>query len=142
MPTKPRIQTRVPDDVKDALNEYAKDHDRTEADALRRIVTSELQREGYLSPIADGGPPDTMVERIASAKTAIAGTILTVLGYLPLLLVSDLLNAGHVVLALALGVLAVAMILSGVATVWAAAIAQVALARPLKSLLFGEKEEA
>lgn len=45
---KPRVQTRVDQDKKDALKRYAEDHDKTESDVARRAIERYLWQEGYL----------------------------------------------------------------------------------------------
>lgn len=122
--TKPQIQARVPPDVRDALDTYADEKDMSRSDALRRLVETSLQEEGYLKPIPDGGHATGHGETVALTVAAIGAFVaafgglaglIAVLGWdlTPYALAGPLFTAGGVAAVIAIAAYAVARITHG-----------------------------
>lgn len=69
MDRKPKVQTRIPADLKDRLDEYQEDRDISQADAVRRLVRVGLDREQQAVP--DGGAVMTRLEQIETKQDQI-----------------------------------------------------------------------
>lgn len=135
MGRKPKIQTRVEHDTKDALDAYVEDHPEvSQSEAVRHVIRAGLASKGYPVAMTDGGTP---LERIASERTLGYGLILE-LGSL-ILWIAALYTTGQLQLALFFG--GCIFLVFAATIVAAAAIAQVALARPLRYLVFGPTED-
>jgi hypothetical protein len=140
---KTRVQTRVEPDTKSQIDDYAEDRDIGDAEALRRLIRSGLAAEGHAVTTADGGPEtNTLLERLAAPLTvgigaallAFAAGLMTAAGLLAA-------NGSLAVALVALGLSTVFMILAA-GTVVTAALAQLALARPLRGLVGLAVEES
>lgn len=130
----PRYQTRLQPPYSEMVDEYSEDNDIGQSEAVRRLIKRGLQAEGYVTLPTDTHPGRGFVERLASAKTALLGAVLFVLGGIALLGAGYLVSSS-VYLAFGLLFFSGALTVAGTATVWLAAIAQVALSRPLRGLL-------
>lgn len=69
MDRKPKVQTRMPADLKDRLDEYQESRDISQADAVRRLVRVGLDREQQAVP--DGGAVMTRLEQIETKQEQI-----------------------------------------------------------------------
>lgn len=83
MAKKDRVQTRLdPDDIR-RVEDYRRDHDITESEAIRRLIQRGLLDEGYTesAPGASGSVRDDLQEinqGIASVRRSIAGVFVAV----------------------------------------------------------------
>lgn len=129
---KSRVQTRVEPDTQEKIDEYAEERNVGDAEALRRLIRTGLAAEGHPVTAADGGTP---LERIASPNTiflSMLGVMVTALCYISAWYLA---NTGDAMLAVGvLGLGAFTLVMSAAISV-AAALAQLALARPLRGLV-------
>jgi hypothetical protein len=146
MPRKKQVQTRIASDTNDQLERYQEERDISQADAVRRLIRSGLANEGYPVAATDGGSArsieDTTLEKIGSPRTIGIATAIMLLGFGFMLLGAWFAQSNLWWPALAsLGIMAVAYT-TGAALSATAALAQLALARPLRGLVgIGPKEE-
>lgn len=100
---KSRVQTRVPDDLKDRLEEYEETQNISEADAVRRLIRVGLDREEQTVP--DGGEvmdrlddleqrQEEMGEAQSLAQKRQSLAILIALAYIGLTTATDLSGLG------------------------------------------------
>jgi len=132
------ITTRLDTDTKQEVQDYADDRDIGQTEATRRLIRAGLAAEGYPVATTDGGDPGPL-ERLADRRTAATGALLLALSLIPLWTAATAATAGTTTGALlALGLTAIPMGL-GVVTIAAAALAQLALDRPLRALASGQE---
>lgn len=136
---KSRVQTRVEPDTKHQIDAYAEEAGVGDAEALRRLIRTGLAAEGHPVTATDGGTKP-LLERIAAPFTVWIAASLGVLSVGSVTFATSLLNSGSVTLAL--GLLTVGVILAAAMAVaaTAAALAQLALARPLRGLVLPAEE--
>jgi len=133
------ITTRLDTDTKTEVDNYADDHDIGQTEATRRLIRAGLAAEGHPVATADGGAEPGPLERLATQRTTTLGVLLFGLSIIPLLAAT---TAGTTTTALlAVGVALIPMGL-GAATIWTAALAQLALARPLRALVLPQESTA
>lgn len=134
MGRKPKIQTRVERDTKEAIDAYvAENEDLSQAEAIRHLIRAGLAQKGHPVAAADGGSP---LERLASPKTVLLGVALM------LLATATLGGALVTSLTLPLAIVGTGIVILGLLTLWTALLAQIALAKPLKGLLGLNTEES
>lgn len=142
MARKPKIQTRVERDTKDAIDAFNEDHaDLSQSEAVRHLIRAGLAEKGYPVAAADGGDRD-LLETIAAPRTIGVGTAFMLLGGVFMLLGAWFAQGGMMWPALiSVLLMGISMTLAAIITTLAA-LAQLALARPLKGLVglgMGEK---
>jgi len=136
---KTRVQTRVEPDTKSQIDEYAEARDIGDAEALRRLIRSGLAAEGHPVTAADGGTK-SLLERLAAPSTVGLSAIFLLFSAALMGLAGVLASNGTLAAALVtLGISTVLMLLA-LGTVWAAVLAQLALAQPLRGLVFNVEE--
>lgn len=128
------LTTRLDADTKREVENYAEEHEIGQTEASRRLIRAGLAAEGHPVATTDGGEAGPL-ERIASTKTVVIGTVLFGLSILPILGAGEAATAGADTLAFGLLGLTTVLMILATATIWAAALAQLALARPLRGLL-------
>lgn len=136
---KSRVQTRVEPDTKHQIDVYREEAGVGDAEALRRLIRAGLAAEGHPVTTTDGGPR-SLLERIAAPFTIHIAAILGVLSVTTVTLAASLLNSGSVTVALGLLTIGVLLAAAMAVTTTAAALAQLALARPLRGLVVGTKD--
>lgn len=143
---KKHIQTRVPEELGNQIEEYQESKEfMNDSEAIRELLRTGLEAKGYHDTTTDpdGGTDTTSIlERIGSARTLGAGTVFTLLSVLPMFGAEFAVSNGDIALALVASTLAV--LLMGVACVIiaAAALAQIALALPLHQAVYPLGETA
>lgn len=129
MARKPLLQARVEHTTKDAVDNYADENDLSQSEAVRRLIHHGLADEGY-----NAAGDRNWLERLASTGTmtiaAVVGLLAVGLSGLAALLADASLAAA--VVALVGGFI---LLVSMAVITTAAALAQLALARPLRGLL-------
>jgi len=138
------LTTRLDADTKQEVENYAEDRDIGQTEAARRLIRSGLAAEGHPVTTTDGSGPETntLLERLAAPLTvgigaallAFAAGLMTAAGLLAA-------NGSLAVALVALGLSTVFMLLAA-GTVVTAALAQIALARPLRGLVGLAVEES
>jgi hypothetical protein len=127
----PLAQARVEPATKSAIEDYAERHDLSQSEATRKLIQDGLAREGYRT---DG--TQSPLARLASRATVLFGTVLLALAMAALGIASTgtlgPLSAG----------VGVVLLLTGTLTIWTAVLAQIALAQPLRGLLFQSEVKA
>jgi len=133
------ITTRLDADTKQQVENYADEHDIGQTEAARRLIRAGLAEEGYPVAATDGGAK-TLLERIAAPSTVMLGSVFLLVsaGLMGLagVLASNGTFAGAFV---TLGLSTVLMLLA-VGTIITATLAQLALAQPLRGLVFNVEE--
>lgn len=130
---KPTISGRVPHDLKEEFDEYADRHEITKSVAQRRLIRAGLDAETDAGQEQSGGAGG-MLERLASPRVvthAAAFLLVTALSWGMVVLLPTAGTATVVLLAATGGV----TLLLAALTMLAAALAQIALNRPLTGLL-------
>lgn len=148
MARKPKIQTRVERDTKDAIDTYTDDHDDlSQSEAVRHLIRAGLAQKGYPVAAADGGRvrsvEDTTLEKLAAPRTMRVAAGLMLLSGVFMVFSTWFAQGGMFWPALVgTGITMISIVLAAViATV--AMLAQMALARPLRELTpFGTGETA
>jgi len=136
------LTTRLDADTKQEVENYADEHEIGQTEASRRLIRAGLAAEGHPVATADGGKKGPL-ERLASVRTLLASAALLALSILPMVGAYVAATTGADMAAFGLLGLTTVLMLLAVATTWAAALAQLALARPLRGLLgFSKGEEA
>jgi hypothetical protein len=137
---KSRVQTRVEPDTKSQIDEYAEDRDIGDAEALRRLIRSGLANEGYPVTATDGGTKP-LLEQLASTR-AVGSGLISLFGSAALWILSYTLVLNSMVpLAFAVFVLGAVFLISAAIIFVVAALAQLALAEPLRGLVGLATEE-
>ncbi len=139
MGRKPKIQCRIERDTDESIRAYRDelDDDISQSEAVRHLLRAGLAAKGHPVAATDGG--NGPLERIAARRTTTLGALLFGLSIIPLLAAT---TAGTTTTALlAVGVALIPMGL-GAATIWTAALAQLALARPLRALVLPQESTA
>ena len=133
MGRKPKIQCRIERDTDESIRAYRDelDDDISQSEAVRHLLRAGLAAKGHPVAATDGGGPGPL-ERIASRQTAALGALLLGLSLIPLWTAATATTTTTALVALGLAAIPMGL---GVATIWAATLAQLALARPLRSLL-------
>lgn len=73
MPRRSKIQARVDQGVKGALDEYVDQHEFTQSEVVRQVLRQHLAREGLEVPVDDGGIPERELEqRLAALEEQLA----------------------------------------------------------------------
>ncbi|WP_340102280.1 hypothetical protein [Salinibaculum salinum] len=135
------LTTRLDADTKQEVENYAEDRDIGQTEATRRLIRSGLAAEGHAVTTADGGPETkTLLERLASPLTVGIGAALLAFA-LGLMTAAGLL-ASNGTLTAAVVALGLSTVVAALATgiIGTAALAQMALERPLRGLLPLAKE--
>jgi predicted transcriptional regulator len=131
--SKPLISVRVPNDLKEEFDEYADQRGISKSVAMRRLLWAGLEAKTESEEEQSGGAGG-MLERIASLRTvthAAAFLLVTALSWGMVVLLPTAGTATVVLLAATGGV----TLLLAALTMLAAALAQIALNRPLTGLL-------
>jgi hypothetical protein len=131
---KSRVQTRVDPDTEASITEYAEEREIGNSEAVRRLIRTGLAAEGYPVATADGGP-QTPLERLASRWTVGLGGLILMVGGFLLIPAATLAAGGSPAPAFALMGLGGILMGAGVSLILTAAVAQVALAEPLRGLI-------
>jgi len=130
MARKPLIQARVEPDTKSALEDYAESEDLSQSEALRDLLNKALASEGY-----DAKGSRSLLERLASVKMVLGGAFLFFLSallWVPVYFFGQ--NGDYIAALMIVGVLML-LAISGALAISVAALAQLALARPLRGLV-------
>lgn len=140
MGRKPKIQCRIERDTDESIRAYRDelDDDISQSEAVRHLLRAGLAAKGHPVAATDGGDPGPL-ERLANQRTAATGTLLLALSLIPLWAAATASTTTAALLGL--GLTAIPMGL-GLLTITAAALAQLALARPLRALVFPWQAEA
>jgi hypothetical protein len=135
------LTTRLDADVKREVEDYADDHDIGQTEASRRLIRAGLAAEGRSVATTDGGGMGPF-ERLAAPRTVLVGAVLLTLALLPFAGAGQAAATGAGIAAF--GLLGLSMILMGLGltTFWAATLANLALARPLRALVFPSEVKA
>lgn len=89
MARKKQVQTRIPVDTKEQLEEYQEERELSQADAVRRLINIGLAEEGHPVAKADGGSGETWLEKRRrqlarvgelSAAATVISTVYAILG--------------------------------------------------------------
>ncbi len=134
------ITTRLDADTKTEVENYADEHEIGQTEATRRLIRAGLASEGHPVATTDGGQ-DGPLERLAAPRTVLIGTVLFGLAVLPILGAQQAATAGAINVALGLVVVTNILMMLGITVIAVAALAQLALARPLRALVTGTARE-
>lgn len=135
MARKPLLQSRVEHATKEAVEDYAENNDLSQSEAVRRLIQSGLAQEGYN---VEGSR--SWLERIASVRTILSGTSLLVISAIIYTASYASATSGFTTAAVIMIVLGTATLVVSLVLTTSAALAQLALARPLRRLVgLGEK---
>lgn len=143
MGRKPKIQTRVERDTKDAIDRYVEGNESvSQSEAVRHLIRAGLAEKGYPVAVTDGAGggsvrylPDTLLERIGSPRTIGIATVIMLTSGLTMLLAGRLATTGDTTLAAGTLILTTVLMTTATLLVCLAALAQIALARPLRGLV-------
>jgi hypothetical protein len=148
MARKPLVSTRVEHDTKDAIDAYTDslDDDISDSEATRHLLRAGLAEKGYPVAAADGGRvrtiEDTTLEKLGSRDTVLLATLGLGVTLLCFLSAHFLATTGDTLFALLVAVLGVFTLLLATGIILAAALAQLMLARPLRSLVLAARRDA
>lgn len=133
------IQTRVPDTLAERIDSFQESEGyMNDAEAIRHLLRAGLDaetedREDTQDDDSDG--TRTLIERLASPGMIQIGTILILTSTVAMLVTTRLLTAGYATLGILTAGTAALLLVLATLTIWAAAIAQIVLARPLRDLV-------
>jgi len=130
--SKPLISVRVPNDLKEEFDDYADQRGISNSVAMRRLLWAGLEAKTDADQEQSGGAGG-MLERIASLRTVAHGVAFLAVAVLSLGMVALLPDAGTATVVLLAAAGGVTLLLA-LLTMWAAALAQIALDRPLAGL--------
>jgi hypothetical protein len=148
MGRKPKIQCRIERDTDESIRAYRDelDDDISQSEAVRHLLRAGLAAKGHPVAATDGGRvhyvQDSLLERLAAPLTVVGGTLLLVTGLGFLSTAGLLATSGTLTLALVSLGAATVLMLSAAAIITTAALAQLALARPLRALVLPWQAEA
>jgi hypothetical protein len=142
MGRKPKIQCRIERDTDEAIQRYCDDLDGdvSQSEAVRHLLRAGLAAKGHPVAATDGG--DDFLERLASERTAASGAVCTFLSGVSLIGAGELAQLGGFYGALLLLFASVTFLIAAAGLIGVAALAQLALARPLRALVFPWGETA
>lgn len=135
------ITTRLDADTKREVENYADKHEIGQTEAARRLIRVGLANEGHPVTASDGGTKP-LLERVASPRTVLGGVLLMVLSLAAMIPAGELAQAGAYTPALGLLLVATVAAVMAAIVIWASALAQLALARPLRALILPRSETA
>lgn len=141
---KERANTRVDPDTKRAVEKYQEENDLGQSEALRRLIRSGLAAEGHPVTAADGGAT-SFLEELASTRVVSSAVGLFLLTILSWGLTGLYVETGRTTLALITLGTGGASLIIGAGLIAGAALAQLALAEPLRGLVgldTGEEADA
>ncbi len=142
MGRKPKIQCRIERDTDESIRAYRDglDDDISQSEAVRHLIRAGLAAKGHPVAATDGGQ-DGPLERLAAPRTVLIGTILLTLAVLPILGAQQAATTGAINVALGLVVVTNILMMLGITVIAVAALAQLALAQPLRALVTGTARE-
>jgi hypothetical protein len=134
MARKPKIQVRVDRDIKDGIDAYIDDQeDVSEPEAIRHVLRAGLASKGYPIVEADGGNryENTLLKTVGSYTTVLTALVLMFAGLSAWTYAFSVTGTAQLVSVL-VGVM-FQLVATGLIT--AAAVAQLAMSRPLRGLV-------
>lgn len=133
------IQTRVPDTLAERIDTFQENEGfMNDAEAIRHLLRAGLEAETEDTETTEDDNTDgtrTIVERIASGEVMQIATILMLTSALAMLATNYLLTTGYTTVGVLTAGIATLLLILAAITSWAAAIAQIVLARPLRELV-------
>ena len=136
------FQARLPDDFAKEVHEYREKNHMSKSEAVRHLIRAGLEAETSEDDTDSTGGTYTPLERLATRWTVAFGGAVLMLGALLLMAAYILAVANSTALAFVVAGLSSGVIAAGTGFIVIAALAQLALARPLRGLLLGARRDA
>jgi Arc/MetJ-type ribon-helix-helix transcriptional regulator len=131
MSDKQILSAQFPSSEVEQIEEYREKHGYNKSEALKKLVRRGLESEMDEKESNTA----TFLERLGSTRTVLIGSLLMMISGLFLFVGYQLAIINYSTIAFGIILISFILLILAILTVWAAALAQIALARPLRQLV-------